>query len=253
MATTFPEVRITNLTCTLYEYIQQGQQTNPQTQISEPVYGKQMPSLASKLALYLAGTDLLLGHQSYNFGDTPIPANDDHKGLPPFTEIITPEVVAAVVAAIEGAIDAAIPSFNLAEDQKTTGPRQWFRVNRIVINLPYKDPANQFIQANIGVYRDKDFKRQDIEAGFAVGFVHDEFLVQRFGQGVDIPATRKLQNMFPLTDFLVDPTVGDAFKATATNYFTVLKNCVNNWSDVSVETILSKFAATLVGIATRQK
>lgn len=253
MAQTFPQVRIVQLVTNLHEHIQQISITNPQTQMTQPALGKQTPSLSARMALFMPDTELLLGHQNYDFGDTPIPPNEDHKELPPFTAIVTPEIAAAVIAAIEGAVDAQVPTFSMGDEAKATGPRQWTRVNRLVVNLPYKDPANQYIQAFVGIYRDPECKRQDVEAGFVIGFVHDEFLTQRFGAEANIATLRKENNLFSLTDFLVDPSVGEAFGATATNLFSTLKACVNNWADISVQTILARFAETMAAIATKRK
>lgn len=241
---TFAKPYLSGIKFNLHEFVAKQQGYNQQ---GAPItaYGKQRPSLSVDIDLYLG--DKNVGKQTYTFAEKSQPANASHDGLPAYGTVLANSIVEIWEQEFGKVIDTNMPAFtDDSQDAKAAGPAIYPRINRIEASLPFSKPAERYVAAVIGVYEDRDFTRQVIDADFVIVFCQDEMIVSQSGQqelsDETIAQVRALNDRYSLKDFIATPAVKQSIGAMAASVFTVLKTTVHQWAEIDVATIMANFA-----------
>ncbi len=247
---TFAKPYLAGMALNLHEHFAKGISTNSQGR-QTAVVGKQKPALTVEIDLYLSNRNV--GRQTYSFLDKAQPATASHKGLPVYSEVLAPEIVAAWEDGFGSAIDVEFPAYSDdSDDAKKSGPAIYPRINRIEAAFPFEKPSERFVAAIIGLYEDPEYTRQIINADFMVAFNQDESITaqvrQQFGLQPDqeltsemISQVRRDLMQYSLKDFVSNPAMQQSIGAMAASVFTVLKNQVFQWAEIDVATIMQSF------------
>lgn len=229
-------------------YNQQGQ---PIT-----VRGSQTPSLTANLDLYLGKRNV--GSQPWVFTDKEqAPALDGkHKGLPPFTDIVSTDTISSILSVFDQLIDEKIPEYtDSSPEAKARGVAVYPRINRLEANLPYENKAERHVQLIVSMYEDAAYKRQILDADFAVQFVPDEF-IERVAQNNRlstepevIEMLRVENNLYKLSDFFSSAAIQQAVGVIATGLFVTLKGTADQYVDMNIEQIMADFLTTFSEVA----
>ena len=248
---TFAKPYLAGIALNLHEHIAKGIQTNSQGR-QIPVIGKQKPALTVEIDLYLSKRNV--GRQTYSFLDKPQPETKSHKGLPVYSDVLSPEIVKSWEEGFGSAIDVEFPEyFDDSKEAKASGPAIYPRINRIEAAFPFNNPADRYVAAIIGLYEDPEFTRQIINADFVVAFNQDESITsqvrQQFGLQPDqeltsemIAQVRRDLMQYSLKDFVSNPAMQQSIGTMAASVFSVLKSQVYQWSEIDVATIMQSFS-----------
>lgn len=252
MTIAFPKPYISGLIVNFNNHVIQAQAVNNQGVPIKTGYGKQIEAAEVSLDLYLTPTRNV-GTQKYQFTTKTTLGNDVYSELPPLSSILSPETREAWINAFGNAIDDKIPEFDGSDDlgASEVGAKTYLRINRLEAQLPYDKPAERFIAIFVGVYLDKDFKVQVLDADFSVLFVSDEFITRRAGQQLD--AEQLLQKraelqLYSLSDLLTDTDVQTGIVSLATSFFTVLKEKAYAFEGIDVAKVMVEFGTSFTEI-----
>lgn len=251
--TTYARPYLAELTVNLFKFTMKQNATN---QFGAPIkaFGEQSPGLGVGLDLYLGTKNI--GRQTYSFGAAASRPAASHRGLPPFSDIVSADVLAKWIGAFNRFIDVKMPIFDQSDNPAAAakGAVVYPRINRIEASLPADKPGERFIAAIVGLYEDKDYQRQIIDADFTVLFVPDEWVARQANTTVDkmtpdqIEQLRALNDAWSLKEFLSDAEVGLGIVTVGGALYTTLKAQVFQYEGIVVDEIMEGFVANLAAL-----
>lgn len=240
-----------------FEYVQVA--TNRQTGEQRMMERQQKPRLDVTLNLYAGPKDkpIDLGVQQHVFIDKPQRAFPGNSGLPAMDSILPAEVVAAWLATLATVVDEKVPYFvDESAESAAMGPAFYHRINLIQIDLPAGQPDKHCISVMASVYEDPEFTRQLKTSQVNLRFCSDEFVEAEFtklAQGkqptaAEMAIFRAENNLFSLAEFVAQPGIIPGIGLVATEFYTTLKTCVEQYAAIDVPTVMAQFAENVAAM-----
>lgn len=247
---TYTKPYLSGLRLNLHEFVGPTQRRNSAGEVVQ-MLGKQKPNLSVDIDLYLTKTKNV-GRQNYTFTDKPTPAVlNSHDGLPDYSAIVSPQLIATLETQFGTVIDANLPEYSIEDPAvKAVGVAVHPRINAIQASLPPEESkaSERYIAFVVGLYEDDKFTRQIIDADFVVIFAEDAYLARSLGVRVDdlnpaaLAQIRSDNTCYPLRDFLATPAVAQSIGAIGQSVFETLIARVNQWKHMDLEELMEDFA-----------
>lgn len=232
-----------------FEYLFMAE--NPQTGQLRQLDQNQKPCLDVTLNLYAGPEDkpVNLGTQQHVFLDKPQRPVPGNKGLPDMSQILPGSVVEQWLSTLGTVVDEKVPYFfdDSAESAKL-GPSFYHRINLIQIDLPYQQPDKHCVWVMASVYEDREFTRQLKSSQINIRFCTDEYVERLWNQSVgqrptaaDLARFRADNNLFSLSEFVKQPGIVEGIGIVAGQFYTALKQYVDQYEKIDVPTIMTRF------------